>query len=552
MKPADFPPFQETTLANGVRLVVVQRSEQPVVSVQLALPGGAFYVPKGKEGLADMVAGLLTKGAGARSAEQFSAAIEGVGGSVGASATNDFLFVRGAALAPYAPLVFEMIGDAVARPTFPEREVELLRTQSLSSLRLELSQPASLATRAFRQGLYGDHPYGRSATPETVRGITRDDLLAFQRTRLRPRGALLVVAGDIALDRAKALAERAFAGWTGLPSPAPTIAPPPARGATQIVLVHRPGSVQSNILVGNLTTGPADPSQYAATVANRILGGGADARLFDVLREKKSWTYGAYSSLSRPRGVGVFQANTEVRTEVTDSALVELLAQVRRMGAEPVSPQELEAAKGQLVGRFPLTIETAADVANAVINARLLGLPADYLTMYRTRLAAVTAPQVQQAARTLMRPAQSLVVVVGDGEKLHGRLTAIAPVRIVSPTGDPMTAADLAPRAAASTGIDFSTLRASRDSFVVLVQGNPMGFAVTELARAGEGWRLATSMNMAGGMVQQTSTITTDARLAPRRIEGGGSVQGQTLKTDITIADGRATGTTRPASRRCR
>jgi zinc protease len=489
-----------------------------------------------------MAAELLTKGAGKRSAEEIAAAIEGVGGSLSASASNDFLTVSAAGLAPSAPLAFELVGEAVARPTFPEKEIELLRTQTLSALQLELAQPASLAARFFRQGLYGEHPYGRSPSPETVRGITRADLVAFHGARVRPRGALLVVAGDIALDRAKALAEQAFAGWAGLPAAAPAVTPPPTRAATQILLVHRPGSVQSNILVGNLTTGPTDPSRYAATVANQILGGGADARLFDVLREKKGWTYGAYSSFSRPRGTGHFQASAEVRTEVTDSALVELLAQLRRIGRETVAPAELEAAKGRLVGSFPLTVETAADIAGAVSRARLFGLPADYLQMYRTRLAAVTTPQLQQAARALIRPEQALVVVVGDAQKLHDRLKAIAPVRLVSTTGDPMAAADLAPRAAAAS-VNFGALAARRDSFVVLVQGNPMGAATASLAKAADGWTITSQMSIGGGMVQQSGSVTTDARLSPRRVQGGGSIQGQALKTDVTVAGGRATGT---------
>jgi hypothetical protein len=232
-----------------------------------------------------------------------------------------------------------------------------------------------------------------------------------------------------------------------------------------------------------------------------------------------------------------------VRTEVTDSALVELLAQLRRIGEASVSVAELEAAKGQLVGRFPLTIETATDVASAVSQARLLGLPADYLQLYRTRLANVTAPQLQQTARSLIRPAQAYVVVVGDAQKLHGKLQAIAPVKLVSATGEPMTLADLSPRAGA-LDFDVSRLAARRDSFVVRVQGNPMGAATAELAKAGDGWTITGRFAIPAAGMQQGATVTTDARLSPRRIEGGGSVQGQELKTDITVQGGRAKGTT--------
>ncbi|MHB1223736.1 MAG: M16 family metallopeptidase, partial [Gemmatimonadaceae bacterium] len=428
LEPPQFPPFQEATLSNGLRLVLVERHTQPVLSLSLAMPAGSAHEAAGKEGLADMAAGLLTKGAGDRTAEQISAAIEGVGGSLNTSAGVDFLTARADVLAPDAPLAFSLLADVVRRPTFPATEVELARTQTLSGLQLQLSQPASLASRFFNRALYGDHPYARSATPESVRGITRDDLVAFQQSRLRPGGALLVVAGDITLERAKALGEQAFAGWTGAAPAGATAAAPPSAGPTRILLVHRPGSVQSNIVVGNVTFGPADPRRYAATVANKVLGGGADARLFLILREQKGWTYGAYSNLTRPLGPGVFQANAEVRTEVTDSALVELLSQLRRLRAGPVSADELTAAKGALVGSFPLTIQTAEQIAGAVAQARLLGLGADYLKEYRNRLSAVTAADLQRAARAAISPDSALVVVVGDGTKLHDRLRAIAPV----------------------------------------------------------------------------------------------------------------------------
>ena len=310
--------------------------------------------------------------------------------------------------------------------------------------------------------------------------------------------------------------------------------------------MHRPGSVQSNIVVGNLTGGPADPARYAATVANKVLGGGADARLFDILREKKGWTYGAYSSLTRPRGTGAFSATAEVRTEVTDSALVELLAQLRRLGTEPVPGTELENAKGALVGSFPLTVETAQQVAERVAAVKTLGLPADYLQTYRTRLSAVTAPALLQTARRWVRPEQALIVVVGDGAKVYERLKAIAPVRIVNPQGDPMTVADLAPRATA-LALDVARLAAHRDSFVVRVQGIPLGTSVYDVAKDGDGWTIKEATSIANGMIQQGTTLRTDASLAPRALEQRGKVQGRDTKADVAFASGRSRARCRPA-----
>ncbi|HEY0972480.1 MAG TPA: insulinase family protein [Gemmatimonadales bacterium] len=542
LAPAQFPPFQEARLANGIDLVVVESHEQPVVSISLAIPAGSAHDPVGREGMADLVAGLLTKGAGGRSAEEIAATIEGVGGSLGASAGADFLTTYANVLTPNAQLAFDLVADVVARPTFPIEEVELARTQTLSGLQLQLSQPAALATRFFNQNLYGEHPYARSATPETVRAVTRDEIVAWQKARLRPEGALLVVAGDISLADARRMAERSFAGWTGAAPAAARSATPPQRTATGILLVHRPGSVQSNIVVGNVTFGPADPLRYATTVANQVLGGGADSRLFLVLREQKGWTYGAYSSMSRPLGPGAFRATAEVRTEVTDSALVEMLSQLRRLRSETVPAAELDAARGALVGSFPLTIETAQQIAGAVSQARLLGLGTDYLHEYRNRLAAVSAADLQKAAQAAIRPDSALIVVVGDGAKLYESLSRIAPVRIVSPTGDAMTPDDLVVRGS-SVKLDPSRLKAGRDSFVVLVQGNPFGHTVTEVARATDGGVTITESTQLGPVMQQTTTVTLTPALEPLRVEQSGRVQGQATKVDVTYANGRVTGT---------
>ncbi len=542
VKPAAFPPFQEAVLPNGLRMIVVARHKQPVLSVALSFPSGSATDPAGKEGLADFVAGLLTKGAGNRSADEISAAIEGVGGSLNAGAGRDFLTIGVGLLSDNAPLAFELVSDAAMRPTFPDKEVDLLRTQTLSALQLELSQPASLATRTFARELYGAHPYGASATPASVKAITRADLTAFQSARLRPGGALLVVSGDITLARARELATSAFAGWSGAaPATAPRKAPP-VRTKTEIVLVNRPASVQSNILVGNTTFGPMYPQFYAATVANRVLGGGADSRLFDILREKKSWTYGAYSNLRRYRGIGSFVANTEVRTEVTDSALVELMHQLKRMGTEPVSAKDLASAKNSLVGRFPLTIETADQVATAAQDVKLYGLPADYLQTYRTRLAAVTPAEIMAASKSVIRADRALIVVVGDGAKVYPKLKAagLGPVRIVSPEGDPLTPDDLVAKAGA-LDLEMGQLAARRDSFTVMVQGNPLGWERMTLEKTDGGWKYSEDVQI-GGFVQQTTEMTFTDKIDMQVLKQTGKVQGMDTKGDATYGGGRVKG----------
>src|SRR5439155_403795 len=367
LSPVRFPPFKEATLASGLQLVVVEHHEQPAVSVSLSFRAGGIYDPPGKEGLAELVAELLTKGTTSRSAEQMAATIEGVGGSLSASASEDFLTISADALSDQVGLVFDLLGDVVRHATFPESELALARTRALSALALELSQPASVAGRIFAKEIYGPNPYGRSATRESYNAVTRDDV-----------------------------AQRA-----------------------------------------------TDPGYYPGRIATQVLGGGADSRLFLILREQKGWTYGAYANLRRYRGLGYWQATAEVRTEVADSALSELLRQLDRIRTQVISDSELTAAKGFLVGSFPLTIETPSQIAAQVANAKLLGLGDDYLRLYRERLAAVTPLAARAAAARLYRRGALTIVVVGDAAQLYDRLKVIAPVRLVDVDGKPLTTAEL-------------------------------------------------------------------------------------------------------------
>ncbi|MGH7561275.1 MAG: insulinase family protein [Gemmatimonadales bacterium] len=540
LSPAPFPPFQEAVLPNGVRLLVVESHKQPVVSLSLSFAAGAVHDPRGKEGLADMVAGLLTKGAGRRSAEQIAEAIEGAGGSLSAGAGSDFLSVSSTVLSTALPLAFSLLADVVVRPTFPEKEIELLRTQTLSGLQVALTQPDAIANRAFRQALYGSHPYARSALPASVRSMTRADIVAFHRARIRPGGALLVLAGDVTLAQARRLALQALQGWLGAPPAAAPARSPATRTGPSLLLVHRPGSVQSNILIGNLTWSPTDPRHYAATVANKVLGGGADARLFLILREQKSWTYGAYSDLVRRRGTGFFVANAEVRTEVTDSALREMLAQLRRIGTETIPQEEFEAAKGSLVGSYPLSIETAEQVAGAVANATLYGLPKDYVQTYRVRLGDVAPTAAQAAARAAIRPESAVIVVVGDGQKIHDRIQDLAPTRIVDPEGKVLTAEDLNPKAV-SLDLDLAALAPRRDSFVIAVQGTPYGWQRGVLEKTADGFRYTEDTRITG-FVEQTTTLELDAQAGMRSVRQSGTVQGQKASVDVVYSGGRAKG----------
>jgi zinc protease len=479
--PARFPPFEEVRLANGIDLVVVERHQVPVASVSLSFRAGGVYDPPGREGLTELVAEVLTKGTTSRSAEDIATTIEGAGGSLSARSGDDFLTISANALSDHLELVFGLLGDVMLHATLPSSELELARTRALSSLTLALSQPRSLAARFFGAEIYGSNPYGRWPTEASYKAIGREDVIAFTRARLRPGGALLVVAGDVTRPQVEALVSTAFAGWAGAPPPSPAPVTAPARRATDILLVHRPGSVQSVIMVGNTTILPTDPLYYSGRVATHVLGGGADSRLFRVLRERESWTYDVEAGLRRYRGLGHWSATAQVRTEATDSALQELLHQIRQIRTEPIPDSELVAAKGFLVGSFPLSVETSGHIASQVATVKLLGLDADYLRLYRERLSAVTAASARIAAQRLYQVDALTIVVAGDGTKLYDRLKAIAPVRIVDTDGHTLTPDSLVPKAS-RLPLDPAQLGSKRDSFIVVVEGKPVGARTTVAA----------------------------------------------------------------------
>lgn len=551
-RPVAFPPFVETTLPNGLTVIVVEKTDAPVASARLYVRTGSAADPVAKVGLADLVARTLTQGTQRRTARQIAETIERVGGNLDANATLDYLVVSTGVLAEHLPLAMDLLADVVRRPTFPAQEFATERSQALAQLRLQLAQAGVLAQRRFQQEVYGSHPYGLVPTATTLQAVTRADLVDFHRRYVSPRNALLVIAGAVSRDDALALARRFFGDWRGTAAAAPTYPQPPAQGPTRILLVHRPGSVQSNILIGHVAIRPDNPDYFPLQVLNKILGGGTDARLFRILREERGWTYGAYSRISRPKDVGTFVANAEVRTEVTDSALREMLAQLRRLREEPIPEEEVRAAKEYLIGSFPLRLETASQIADQIAQTRLLGLPIEWLTQYRERIAAVTPADVQRVARQYVRPDQAIIVVVGDATKIYGKLQGIAPItlldaegRALSPTQ--VTAAPSAGGAATlPTGADLVPVHLVYSLQLSAGPFQAQGEQTLRLAREAQGWASRGDTKLeAPGVGELTIQAETrfDAALRPVSLlyqTAGGPVE---TKSELRIAEGRLRGT---------
>lgn len=540
-RPLGFPPFREMQLDNGLRIIVVEHSGQPLANVNLYVRSGAAAESAELAGLAGMVAELVTKGTTTRSATEIAETIEGAGGQLNSSAGNDWVTVSSSVLTDHLPLAFELVGDVALRPTFPDQEVAVTRRRTLSGLQAQLGQPGAIAQRQFLRDVYGaDHPYGVSPIPGTVQAISRDDLVRFHRDHFTADNALLVVSGVVDAAAVEALARQHFGEWRrGAPARA-GLAQPPVRQQTRIALVHRPGSVQSNIRVGHLAIRPDNPDYFPLTVLNNIVGGGTDARLFQILREERGWTYGAYSQLTRPVDIGYFVATAEVRTEVTDSALSEMLHQLHRIRDERVPADEFEGAKSFLAGSFPLRIETAGQIAGQIATARLLGLPIEYVSEFPQRIMAVTVDDVQRVAREYVRPDRASVVVVGDAREVLPMIESIAPVDLYDVEGAPLEREAIEVRAATER-YDGERLRPGTRTYRLLVQDNPLGTVTEVLARDGDDW-VASSTTEAAGTSQEVEVRFSAADMTPVSSVTRMSQPGATIEADLEYVDGRVTG----------
>jgi zinc protease len=536
----EFPTFHETRLANGLHVVVVENDVQPVVNLSLFIRSGGSLDPVHQAGRAGLLADLMTRGTPTRTSREIAETIEGVGGRLNASAGNDWMSVTSTVLTEHAPLAFELLSDVSLNPTIPEDELTTTLRRTLSGLRAQLGQPGAIAQRRFLGEIYGEHPYGILPTPGSVEGLTRDDLLAFHREHFAPGNALLVISGDITFARATEFANRYLGQWQGAAAGARSAGVPPTRDRTEIHLVHRPGSVQSTIWVGHLAVEPGHTDFFALEVMNALLGQGSDARLFQILREQKGWTYGAYSRITRPRDVGYFAATTEVRTGVTDSAVVEIMHQLNRLRNEEVPREEFEATKSFLIGSFPLRLETPGQIASQVAQVKLLGLDVDDLTEYRQRIAAVTPADVRRVAMEHIHPDRAAIVIVGDATQILAGLEPVAPIILYDVEGRRIERSAIEVRAAEER-FDATRLQPMTLTYQLSVQGNPLGTVTQRLQRDGNDWVATTSTQSA--IMGQEGEMRFDARDFTPRASTMTVTQGpMRIATELRVEGGRILG----------
>lgn len=415
-KEITFPAFQEKTLANGLRVVVIEQHETPSLSLRLLVPAGKVHTPDGKAGLADATAALLREGTATRSSQQIAQAIDSVGGQLATLATLESGFANVQLTSDQLDLGLDLLSDVILRPSFPAEELERWRNQTLSGLQIQQSDPQYIADAAFERLVTGGHPYGLPAgTPESVQALTRDDLVAFHKRQYVPDTSILAIVGDVKAADAFAKAERFFGAWPK--GAAPKIpALKPAEGKRQIVIIDKPDAVQTQIRVGEVGLAYRDPDHFAAQVYDAIVGSSSNSRLYEEVRRKRGLSYGANSEFRMPTEPGWFAAGTFTKTESTAEALGLVLQVLEDMSKTPVPAGELEARKTYLTGAFPLEIEAPEGIAVKVQEAMKFGYGREWLETYRDKLGAVTAEQIRDFAARRIHPDRMLIVLVGNAQ----------------------------------------------------------------------------------------------------------------------------------------
>ncbi len=426
-RPIKLPTTSETTLSNGLLVVVVADQRLPLVSYRLALRSGDAHDPAELPGLVDMLTGLLTEGTQSRNSREIADEVARLGATLQAGANSDYTTVAASSLTTFSDEILELLADVALRPVFPANEVELTKQNTKESLKQQRAQPSFLATEMVAKVMFGAHPYSVTApTPEAIDATTREKLIEFHRSKFVPNNAVLVVAGDVDHDSLLQRIENLFGNWQPGAVIGDDFPAPPTRTARSAYLIDRPGSAQANIVIANSGITRTSPDYFPMLVMHTVLGANASSRLFMNLREEKGYTYGAYSSLDARRTAGTFRATAEVRTPVTGDSLKEFFYELGRIRSEPVSEKELADAKSYLTGVFPIRLETQEGLIDQLVQIKMFGLPDNYLNTYRSQIQSVTREQIQAVALKYVKPDEAAIVIVGDGNQLSEQIKPYA------------------------------------------------------------------------------------------------------------------------------
>lgn len=440
--PPVVPPPEEITfrmpavhqLANGLRIVLIERHDAPIVRLYAIIEVGAEADPPGLPGTASMVAGLLPEGTKHRTAYQIAQAIDQAGGSIDTGAGWDQSYANISVLSSHTELAFDLMSDLLVHPAFAPDEVERIRKQTLSALDVVNQDPSYVADMVLRRMLFAgtDYAHSEDGTRDSIERVTRKQLVNFHHRYYVPSRTILAVAGDITEADCITLAKHFLGDWKNVPgaTPPPGSEPRPPQ-ERQVIVINKPDAVQTEIRVANLGVPRSSPDYFALAIANQVLGGPAANRLFYTLRTRQGLVYGASSDLDCYSTLGGWVAKTSTRSAETVKATEMVLDEISRLRDHPVQQWEMQNARDYLVGHEALQFESASQVINQVLEAMLYHLPPEYWTEFPKRVRALTADDVLAATRKYLNPADDIIVLVGNVAAFKDSLNKLGAARVI-------------------------------------------------------------------------------------------------------------------------
>jgi predicted Zn-dependent peptidase len=428
------PPFQfaairKDRLKNQLAVWTAEHRGLPLVSILLVFPSGSAADFEGYEGLAALTADMLDEGSGDRSAIDINAAFARIGAHLDIDVSSDATVLSVSCLSRFATQALELMADCVMRPRLADADFDRIRQLRRTRLMQIRDMASAVADRAFMQLVYGAHPYGHMAlgTEEALRQITIEDVRAFHQRIFRPASATLVASGEISPAEFQQMAGDAFGGWMMPPAASladPTLAPPPPEPAHRLALVNKTGAAQAEIRIGEVGVSRSTPDYHPLIVLNMVLGGQFVSRINMKLRQEKGLTYGARTSFDFRRGRGPFMLQTSVQIDGTADAVQDALKEIDAIRSDrPPTSQEVEAAKAALTRGYTRNFETVEQVARAMAQLLLYGLPDNYFDTFAMRVGDVDVEQVRDVAVRHLNPGKLATAIVADAALVGPQLT---------------------------------------------------------------------------------------------------------------------------------
>jgi len=411
---SDGPIAHREVLPNGVVLLVAERPAVPIVAVRVYHRAGAVFDPRGREGLANLMGALVTRGTANRTARELDAAIEFVGGRLEAGAGRDGLTVSLSVLRKDLGLGLDLLREVVLTPAFPEAELKRKVAEIQAAIQRSEESPETVAARALAPLVYPNHPYGSpvEGTRASVGALTRDDVVAFHGQYVRPDSTIIAVVGAITVDEARRELMARFGAWPRPASPTPTAPAVPATAPARTETIKR-DLTQATILMGRPAINQKDPDYFPLAVATYVLGGGSTSRLYGRVREDGGLAYSVGSFVTPGKYGASFVVSAQTRTAEVPRVLDIARQELARMERDQVSDREIALAKSYLIGSFPLRLDTSSKVADFLVGVEEMGLGLDYADRYRERIARVTPEDVQRVAVRFFPPDTMSRVIVG-------------------------------------------------------------------------------------------------------------------------------------------